>query len=91
MAEHFFGDGGGAADRPAVEPVGAGRGKKPFKQQAIGIGELVGVGGLRLGEQVPHVRPQGSPLFAHAHADVVFRVGIIGHQVHEHVAAVSGL
>ena len=35
MAEHFFGNGGGAADRPAVEPVGAGRGKKPFKQQAI--------------------------------------------------------
>ena len=39
----FFGDGGGVADRPAVEPVGPGCGKKPFKQQAIGIGKLVGV------------------------------------------------
>ena len=91
LAKRFFGDGGGVADRPAVEPVGPGRGKKPFKQQAIGIGKLVGVGSFRLDQLVPHVRPQGSPLFAHAHADVMLRVGIIGHQVHEHVAAVSGL
>lgn len=91
LAKRFFGDGGGVADRPAVEPVGPGCGKKPFKQQAIGIGKLVGVGSFRLDELIPHVRPQGSPLFAHAHADVMLRVGIIGHQVHEHVAAVSGL
>lgn len=91
LTKRLFGDDGGVADRPVVEPVGLGCSKKLFRQQAIGIDKLVGVGSFCLDQLIPHVRPQGSPLFAHAHADVMPRVGIVGRQVHEHVAAVSGL